>query len=86
LKNAKENNIEKNDIIVCMHYPPISKNYQDNEFEKKLLYILKEYDVKKCLYGHLHGTSHLNAVNGNIDGIEFRLVSADYLNFKLLMV
>ena len=86
LKDAISNNDSNSDIIVCMHYPPISKNYLENEFEKKILYLLKEYKVKQCLYGHLHGTSHANAVNKQIEGIDFKLVSADYLNFKLLKV
>ena len=81
LKDAKRKNKE---IIVCMHYPPISKNYLDNEFEKKILYILKEYNVKRCIYGHLHGTSHAGAITGEIEEIKFDLVSADFLNFKLL--
>ncbi len=38
---------EKNnkDIIVAMHFPPFISNYQE---------ILQEYNVKKCIYGHLH--------------------------------
>ena len=83
LKDAKKKNQDKN-IIVCMHYPPISKNYLDNEFERKILYLLKEYNVKRCIYGHLHGTSHSGAIIGIIEGIQFDLVSADYLDFKLL--
>ena len=83
LKDAQSKNKE---IIVCMHYPPISKNYLDNEFERKILYILKEYDVKRCIYGHLHGTSHMQAITGEIEGIKFDLVSADFLDFKLLKI
>ena len=81
LKDAKRKNKE---IIVCMHYPPMSKNYLDNEFERKILYLLKEYNVKRCIYGHLHGTSHAQAIIGEIEGIKFDLVSADFINFKLL--
>ena len=40
LKDAKKKSKDK-DIIVCMHYPPISKKYLDNEFERKILYLLK---------------------------------------------
>ena len=82
LKDARKNDKDK-EIVVCMHYPPISKNYLENEFERKILYLLKEFNVTKCFYGHLHGSSHLQAVTGIIEGIEFNLVSADYLNFKL---
>ena len=40
----KEEGIEK-EILVAMHFPPFISNYQE---------ILKEYNVKKCIYGHLH--------------------------------
>ena len=85
LDSAIQINNEK-EIIVCMHYPPISKNYINNEFEQKIFSLLKEYNVKKCFYGHLHGTSHNHAITGNIQGIDFSLVSADYLNFRLLKI
>lgn len=75
-----------NPIIVCMHYPPISSKNTNNEFERKILYILKEYNVKMCLYGHLHGTSHCKAINGKVEGIQFELVSSDFLNFKLIKI
>ena len=60
-----------------------SNKEEDNEFERKIIYILKEYNVKKCIYGHLHGTSYAQAITGIKEGIEFKLVSADYLDFKL---
>ena len=85
LDSAKQINSDK-EIIVCMHYPPISKNYINNEFELKIVNLLKEYSVKKCFYGHLHGIAHNQAITGNIQGIEFNLISADYLDFKLLKI
>jgi len=63
--------------IVFLHYPPRYKGYQCDE----ILEMLKKYDVRRCFYGHLHGASHGLAQEGLWDGIEFRLVSADYLNF-----
>ena len=85
LEDAKNTN-ENKPILVCMHYPPISKNYLNNEFERKIINLLKEYKVKKCIYGHLHGVSHAQAIVGEREGIEFNLVSADYLNFKLFKI
>jgi len=76
---------EDKPIIVCMHYPPVV-NKEIIEKERKLLNILKKYNVKKCIYGHLHGESQKNAIIGNVDGIEFILASADYLKFKLLKI
>ena len=85
LKHAQKSNPEKK-IIICMHYPPISKNYINNEFERKIMNVLKEYHVEQCIYGHLHGTSHAQAIIGEREGIIFQLVSADYLNFQLLKI
>ena len=47
-------------------------------FSKELM---KKYNVKRCYYGHLHGVSIADAVEGTIEGIDFKLVSADKLNF-----
>ena len=69
-------------IIVFMHYPPITKQNLNTEFMK----ILKKYDIKKCYYAHLHSKSIEDAVEGVVQGIEFKLVSADALDFKLLKI
>ena len=47
---------------------------------------LEEYGIKECYYGHLHGNSHKDAIEGNIGGINFHLISADYLDFKLVKI
>ena len=70
------------EIIVFMHYPPITKNNQTSDF----LNTLKQYNIKQCYYGHLHGKSHQDAREGVVDGIKFTLVSADYLNFDLIKI
>lgn len=64
--------------IVFLHYPPRYKGYECPE----ILELLSRYDVRRCFYGHLHGGSHGLAMEGLWDGVEFRLVSADKLNFK----
>ncbi len=89
LKLSFDNAVSKyglnNKFIVCFHYPPILNNQISNEYEKKILNIMKDYNVTNCIYGHLHGkTSHDKAFIGFIENIKFDLVSADYLNFKLL--
>ncbi|MDQ2086674.1 metallophosphoesterase [Herbivorax sp. ANBcel31] len=75
------NNVDKDakseDIIVMMHYPPFNSSKEPSGFVE----IMREYGVKKCLYGHLHGISFNNAVEGKIEGIDFKLVSSDYLSF-----
>ena len=68
--------------LVFLHYPPRYKGYECPE----ILALLQAYGVRKCFYGHLHGASHGLAMEGLWDGIDFRLVSADRLNFKPHMV
>lgn len=67
---------------VFLHYPPLYKGYTCTE----ILELLQKYQVKKCFYGHLHGPSHGLAMEGAWAGIEYRLVSADKLNFKPYLV
>jgi len=64
--------------VVFLHYPPKYKGYECRE----ILELLEKYEVRRCFYGHLHGGSHKLAMEGQWDGVEFRLVSADYLNFR----
>lgn len=64
--------------LVFLHYPPKYKGYECAE----ILSLLKQYDVRKCFYGHLHGASHGLAMEGVWDGIEFHLLSADKLGFR----
>ena len=42
----------------------------------------ERYQVRACYYGHLHGASHRLALQGRRGGVEYRLVSADYLKFR----
>ena len=64
--------------IVFLHYPPRYKGYTCHE----ILEILNRYDVRRCFYGHLHGQSHGLAMEGQWDGIEYKLLAADKLNFQ----
>ena len=68
--------------IVFLHYPPKYKGYECPE----ILELLNKYDVRQCFYGHLHGPSHGLAIEGLWNGVDFRLVSADYLNFHPIKV
>ena len=69
-------------IIVCMHYPPLLKDLKNNEFTK----ILEKYNVKYCLYGHLHGKSHINVFDGIYNNVNYKMVSCDYTGFKLIKI
>lgn len=59
--------------IVMLHYPPFNADLEPNEFAD----ILQAYGVSILVYGHIHTGFYLQ---GDINGIEYRLVSADHVN------
>lgn len=68
--------------IVFTHYPPICAYGKAEEF----LAVLKKYGVDKLYYGHLHGQSCRFAIEGKKEGIDYKLISADHLNFTPYLV
>ncbi len=68
--------------VVFLHYPPLFAE-QEN---RMLIDVMKKHGVERCYYGHLHGKSFGGARTGNIDGIFYTLISADYLNFTPVLV
>ncbi len=73
---------ECDDKVVFLHYPPITTDSKCEE----ILSVLKEYGIKKCYYGHLHGKAAKIALDDEIDGIQFRLISCDRLSFMPKLV
>lgn len=69
-------------IYAFMHYPPLNRG----EGSAPMTALLNKYNVTKCMYGHLHAASHARAALGDIGGIEYMLVSGDYLQFKPLKI
>lgn len=80
INDAKKKYGEDAGLIVATHYPPI---LDDSEYS--IMNILKENNVKKNIYGHLHGNFQ-NIIEGKIEEIDFNLVSCDYLDFKLIKI
>jgi len=64
--------------LCFLHYPPLYRGYRCRE----ILDLLGRYGVRLCCYGHLHGASRRLAVTGEVDGVEYSLVSADQLDFR----
>ena len=64
--------------LVFLHYPPLYQNYRCEE----ILALLKEHNVRLCCYGHIHGKGCRSAFTGWHDGTEYKLVSADAVNFS----
>ena len=76
IKMSLDSAVNENRILF-LHYPPITTNSSCNE----ILDTLKDYGIKKCFYGHLHGMATKYAFEGEYDGIDFKLISADRLSF-----
>lgn len=89
LRNSIEYSNKKfgnKEIICALHYPPINNNMIEKNIKSPYLEILKEYNIHECIYGHLHGESHKEAIEKEIDGVSLKLVSSDYLDFKPLLL
>ncbi|WP_341877547.1 metallophosphoesterase [Defluviitalea saccharophila] len=70
-------------IIVIMHYPPTNENLEPSIFT----HLFEEFKVEKVLYGHLHGKDSFNlGLQGIHNGIEYKLVSSDYIDFKPVLI
>ena len=63
--------------LVFLHYPPVYTGADAPE----IVAVLKEYGIRRCFYAHLHGKAIRFAVQGEVDGIRYKLVSADGLRF-----
>ena len=74
------------EIVSILHYPPITQSNLLKNETTPFIEALKENNINKCYYGHLHGLAIKDAVIGNINGIELNLISADSVGFKLKKV
>lgn len=67
-------------VIICaLHYPPTNDVKDMSGFTS----LMTEYGVKTCVYGHLHNKeSFKKGLTGMYYGVEYKLVSLDYLGMK----
>jgi predicted phosphohydrolase len=70
-----------NEIIAFFHFPPKWGEFKN----QKTFDLLKEYGIKRCYFGHIHGNYNIPGTFEE-DNIKMRLISADYLNFIPLCV
>ena len=76
-KKAKMDGYQK--FIMFLHYPPTSIGEQESIFTQ----MAEEYGASQVIYSHCHGCDRFDdSIKGEMNGIEYRLVSGDYLNFK----
>ncbi len=63
--------------IVFLHYPPVHEGKVCNE----IFDVLKEENIRRCYFGHLHAIQHGKFDTFEYEGIRFSLVAADFLSF-----
>lgn len=68
-------------ILVFLHYPPV----YGTEVCTEILNVLKKHNIKAVYHGHIHGSGFNNAVK-EYDGISFRLISCDCIDFTPLFI
>ena len=73
LKSAESTGLP---ILTFLHYPPV---YADNVCDE-IFDVLKKHNIEKVYHGHIHGSGFNNAVS-EYDGIEFKLISCDCIDF-----
>ena len=70
-------------LIAAVHYPPFTAKQAATAYSD----LLEEFAVDLCVYGHLHGRrAHRTAVEGEMRGVQYRLIACDHLDFKPVQV
>ncbi|WP_044915011.1 metallophosphoesterase [Butyrivibrio sp. WCE2006] len=74
---ARAEGFEK--YVMFLHYPPTEIGERSSRFTL----IAKAYGVTQVVYAHCHGKERFHdSLLGKVDGINYSLVSGDYLDFK----
>jgi predicted phosphohydrolase len=68
--------------IVMIHYMPTNDRHEKNEF----IELFQAYGVETVVYGHLHGPAVCRRLPRRAWGIDFHLVSADFVNFCPVLI
>jgi predicted phosphohydrolase len=79
IKEAEKTGLEP---LVFLHYPPVYSDFECSE----IMEVLQKHNIKRCIYGHLHGNAVYKSIDGLYKNINFRLVSCDYLDFTPILI
>ena len=69
-------------LYVMTHFPPVFPDSLDTPEGE----LMTRYGAKCVCYGHLHGASVKNGFEGELQGVQYHLVSCDALRFALKQV
>ena len=68
--------ISHKEILVFFHFPPVWNDFVCEE----IVSILKEYKISRAYFGHIHGSYNVSSLF-EYEGIEFKMISADFIDF-----
>ena len=75
-KKLQQGENKDKEILVFFHFPPLWGEF----ISKEMLDMLEAYGVRRCYFGHIHGTYHVPPCQKCAD-LSLFLISSDYLNF-----
>ncbi len=64
--------------ICILHYPPFTIGGKKTRLNE----IIEENGIQKVYFGHVH-SNHELVTTGEVDGVTYTMISADYVDFKL---
>ena len=64
-----------------LHYPPV----YNGEVCEEIFEVIKNHNIKKVYHGHIHGAG-LNNATKEYDGVEFKLISCDCVDFTPVFI
>lgn len=64
------------EILVFFHFPPVWNDFVCEE----LVCLLKEYEISRAYFGHIHGVYNVSSLF-EYEGIRFKMISADFIDF-----
>ena len=64
------------EILVFFHFPPVWNDFVCDE----IISILKEYEISRVYFGHIHGSYNVSSLF-EYEGIQFKMISADFIDF-----
>lgn len=73
---------EKTSIYCMIHYPPFNSKLENSVFTS----LIEKYNVKKVIYGHLHGKNSRSILFTQKNGVDYFLTSCDKLENNLTLI
>ena len=68
-------------ILCFLHYPPV----YNGEVCEEIFAVIKNHNIKKVYHGHIHGAG-LNNATKEYEGVEFKLISCDCVDFTPVFI